>query len=269
MKVKQNIISFLLGMLIMLPVGSYATTQIIANVVNVPIVVDGEVVDTTVYNISNKNYTSARDIAEAMGGTVEWKDNKICIFTIQPGTIQDVAKQADNCVYISMMKDSEQKATASGVLWGTDYILTNRHVVEQYGVNKWAVADNKMNFGRYYCTEAKTFDTLADIALIKTEVPHGGNVKVGDSSKLKVGDEVVVISSPRGVKNVVSSGRITKIQTLGECTTLVLSNPTSPGSSGGGVFNMQGELVGLIYGGYENENIATAITINCIKDFLQ
>jgi S1-C subfamily serine protease len=270
-KVKQNIISFLLGMLVMLPVGTYATTQIMANAVDVPIYVDGQKVETTTYNIANKNYTSVRDVAEAMGGTVEWKNGEVQISTIKEGTLQDVAKQADNCVHIAMMKDTTQKATASGILWGEDYILTNRHVIEQFEVNKWIAEGNKDIFDRYYCTETETFDTQADIALIKTDRPHGGNIKIGDSSKVKVGDRVVVISSPRGIKNVVTDGEVTKLYSNNLVDYICTNVETKPGSSGGGIFNMQGELIGLMVGGpdAEDEKISIGVATNSIQEIIK
>lgn len=100
MKVKQNILSFLLGALLMLPVGGYAASEIIAKAVNVPVIVDGTQIDTAVYNINGSNFTPARAVAEAMGGTVEWIDGEVQIET--PKTdIEKVAEACkDSCVMI-------------------------------------------------------------------------------------------------------------------------------------------------------------------------
>lgn len=269
MKVKQIFIAFLLGVVFTVTIGATSVFQFTLSPDT--LYVDGVRIDKTLFKYEGSNYLPLRATAEALGAEVQYDNKRIDITSIKPSTVQDVAKQADNCVYIACMKDATQKATASGVLVGNNYILTNKHVISDYGVNKWIAEGNKSVFDRYYCTETKTFETKADIALIRTDRPHGGNIKIGDSSKLKVGDEIVVISSPRGIKNVVMHGRITKLYSSNLVNYICTDVETKPGSSGGGMFNMHGELIGLMVGSpsIEDDKISIGIAIDSIKGFIE
>jgi S1-C subfamily serine protease len=267
---KQTIFAFILGIAIMLPAGAYAVTKITAYYTANKITVDGVPVKTQMVYVTKagqangRNYISAADLAAAMGGTVKWNNGTVEVSTIKEGTVQDVAKQAANCVLIRSMYDTTQKATASGILWGEDLILTNKHVLSD--ANKWNVAFNDDHTSS--SNEVNVYNTDLDMAIIKLPEKHGGTLKLGDSNKVKVGDKVVVISSPRGIKNVVSDGIITKIENHNGEIFLATNAPISSGSSGGGLFNMQGELIGLMYGGWEDEALNGAIAINDIKKVL-
>lgn len=272
---KQTIAAFTLGAVIFSGVGAGAAGLLNARYGDdVGIWLDNKPLKSKVVTVEEngqaKNYTAIRDIAEALGAKVTWRssDNLIIIDSAKEGTVQDVAKQADNCVLLNCFKDNSLVATASGVLWGTDYILTNKHVLT--GANKWTATGNTDTVGNYYGTDTKTFDDNLDIALIKTNRPHSSTIKIGDSDKVKVGDKVVVISSPRGTKNVVSEGIISKISDENGYRKIIVNAISAPGSSGGGIFNMKGELIGINYAGYdEKDNLVWGIGINNIAKVIK
>ena len=181
MKVKQNIISFLLGMTIMLPIGGYAASEIIAKAVNVPVIVDGAQIDTTVYNINGSNFTPARAVAEAMGGTVEWIDGEVRIETPKTDVEKVTEACKDSCVMIYARKNGKDIARGSGFFYN-GIIITAKHLLD-YGDTYVIYTDNKRSF---IATERIDFDTDYDIAAIKTDY-ISVSVKLGDSDKLKEG----------------------------------------------------------------------------------
>jgi hypothetical protein len=80
MKFKSNIIAFVLGMAVMLPMGAYGGTLIV-KAVNTPIYVDGKQISAQVLNANGSIYLPAKVIAEAMRGTVEYKYSSLYLET--------------------------------------------------------------------------------------------------------------------------------------------------------------------------------------------
>lgn len=115
------------------------------------------------------------------------------------------------------------------------------------------------------------FDKARDIAVIKA---HGSNFKtltLGNSNRVQVGEEVIAIGNPLSLESTVSNGIVSGIRTVQEegGEFLQVTAPISPGSSGGPLFNMAGEVVGIttlyLKGG---ENLNFAIPINDAKRLL-
>ena len=115
------------------------------------------------------------------------------------------------------------------------------------------------------------FDKTRDLAIIKA---HGQNFRVvslGNSDRVQVGEEVVAIGSPLSLESTVSSGIVSGIRNIEDegGKFLQITAPISPGSSGGPLFNMAGEVVGIttlyLKGG---ENLNFAIPVNDAKRLL-
>jgi hypothetical protein len=109
------------------------------------------------------------------------------------------------------------------------------------------------------------------VAIIKA---HGNDFRaltLGDSDRLQVGEEVVAIGSPLSLESTVSNGIVSGIRTVEKegGKFLQITAPISPGSSGGPLFNMTGEVVGIttshLVGG---ESLNFAIPINDVKPML-
>lgn len=100
--------------------------------------------------------------------------------------------------------------------------------------------------------------------LITIKIPKAFNgvspITVSKSKKIKIGTKVVAIGSPQGLTNTVSEGIISGIREFESGTKVIqTSAPVSPGSSGGGLFNMKGELIGItsfLHKGGQNLNFA-------------
>ena len=122
--------------------------------------------------------------------------------------------------------------------------MTNAHVVE--GADELIV---RLTDKREFKGKVLGSDKQTDIAVIKIEAKDLPVLKIGDSSKLKVGEWVAAIGSPFGLDNTVTAGIVSALsrnlpsdQYVPFIQTDVAVNP---GNSGGPLFNMQGEVVGI------------------------
>ncbi len=161
----------------------------------------------------------------------------------------------------------------SGVIISDDgYIITNNHVIcDDSGSN---VAENitvRLTNGEEYKATAIGNDVDSDIAVLKIEAEGLTFAVAGNSDSLAVGEEVVVVGNPLGelggtVTNGIVSATEREMEVNGVTMSLIQSNAAvNPGNSGGGMFNMNGELIGIVNAkssGTGIEGLGFAIPIN-------
>jgi S1-C subfamily serine protease len=184
--------------------------------------------------------------------------------------IPTIAKAANGAIVsiITSGADGKPLAQGTGFLVSTDgRIVTNYHVID--GASSAIV---KLPDGAFYNVDGVfAFDKARDLAVIKA---HGQNFRVvtlGNSDRVQVGEEIVAIGSPLSLESTVSSGLISGIRNIKEegGRFLQITAPISPGSSGGPVFNMSGEVIGITTLYLENgENLNFAIPINDAKHLI-
>lgn len=174
-----------------------------------------------------------------------------------------------------MPQEFSSQSLGSGFIISTDgYVLTNDHVVEDADEVTVRLTDQ-----REFKAKVIGTDRRSDIALLKIPAKDLPVVNIGDSSKLEVGEWVVAIGSPFGFTNSVSQGIVSaKGRSLpGEDIVPFIQTdvPVNPGNSGGPLFNMSGEVVGInsqIYsrsGGYMGLSFAIPIDLAMkVKDEL-
>jgi serine protease Do len=168
------------------------------------------------------------------------------------------------------------RGEGSGFIVSEDgYILTNAHVVN--GASQVTV---KMTDRREYEAKVVGVDERTDVAVIKIEGKNLPTVKLGDASRLKPGEWVIAIGSPFGFENSVTAGVVsaTSRSMPGEAnyTPFIQTDvAVNPGNSGGPLFNLKGEVVGInsqIYsrtGGYMGLSFAVPIDVaSNVKDQL-
>ncbi len=157
----------------------------------------------------------------------------------------------------------------SGFLISSDgTIVTNYHVIkgaEGLGV-KFAQEKELIT----NVSVIKT-DAVRDIALIKINVPINATpLLLGDSEQIAVGERVVAIGNPKGLQNTVSDGLVSAVRDEGGVKQIQISVPISPGSSGGALINMRGQVIGITSSGIDQaQNLNFAIPINYVKEYLQ
>ena len=161
--------------------------------------------------------------------------------------------------------DTPSTSLGSGFIFSSDgYILTNAHVVD--GAN---VVTVKLTDKREFKAKVVGADKQSDVAVLKIDAKDLPTVKIGDPRQSKVGQWVVAIGSPYGFDNTVTSGIISaKARSLPDenYTPFIQTDvPVNPGNSGGPLFNMQGEVIGInsmIYsrtGGFQGLSFAIPI----------
>jgi S1-C subfamily serine protease len=201
-------------------------------------------------------------------GSIEGYSSKVyLVVNISPKTIQDVAKESSKVLLLyTYDKHGFIISTGSGFIVSEDgKVLTNFHVVD--GANKVrAVNDN----GEYIDIKGiYTYNKDQDIALLQLDstkkFPY---VQLGDSDKLQQGERIIAIGSPKGFQNTLSEGLVSSFRKdmRSGFADIQISAAISPGSSGGALFNMNGEVVGITYAKINGgENINFAIPINEAK----
>ena len=161
--------------------------------------------------------------------------------------------------------DQSSSALGSGFIISQDgYILTNNHVVD--GAN---VVTVKLKDKREFPAQVIGTDKQSDVAVLKIEAGTLPTVKIGDPAQSKVGEWVVAIGSPYGFDNTVTSGIISaKARNMPDehYTSFIQTDvPVNPGNSGGPLFNLKGEVIGInsmIYsrtGGFQGLSFAIPI----------
>lgn len=155
-------------------------------------------------------------------------------------------------------------------------ILTNRHVLINEGEYTIITSDEKE-----YKGEIIGKDLINDIAILKIEGENFPYLKLGDSSKLELGETVIAIGNSLGLfKNTVSVGVISglsrEITAISKKESVVLRGliqtdaAINPGNSGGPLVNLKGEVIGIncamVLGA---ENIGFALPINPAKKDLE
>jgi serine protease Do len=163
----------------------------------------------------------------------------------------------------------------SGYIISPDgFILTNAHVVAN-----GAEVTVKLTDRREFRAKLVGSDPQTDVAVLKIDATDLPTVKLGDSNAVRVGEWVVAIGSPFGFENTVTSGIVSaKARALPDGTYVPFIQTdvaVNPGNSGGPLFNLKGEVIGInsqIYsstGGYQGLSFAIPIaTVVKVKDQL-
>ena len=136
--------------------------------------------------------------------------------------------------------------TPSGVL------VTNFHVI-----NGAADVIAHLPSGAFYRLKSfGTKDEKADIAVLQFDARETPSIKgFGDSDLIKIGDEVYALGTPNGLEGTYTAGTVSNPSRQVDGQTFIqFSAPISPGSSGGGLFDSDGEVIGITAG---SENIRT------------
>lgn len=194
-------------------------------------------------------------------------------------SISDVVNQvADSVVEITTEQvvrnnyfaQQIESGAGSGVIISEDgYIITNNHVIE--GASNITVTLHDKT--QYTATLVGT-DVATDIAVLKIDATGLSPAVMGDSSTLAVGETAIAIGNPLGslggtVTNGIISALDRDITVEGQTMRLLQTNAAiSPGNSGGGLFNGNGELIGIVNaksGESNSEGLGFAIPINTAK----
>jgi len=139
--------------------------------------------------------------------------------------------------------DEQPRGVGSGFILTTDgFVMTNAHVVD--GADEVLVT---LPDRREFKAKIVGFDKRTDVAVVKIDAGGLPAVRVGDVSRLKVGEWVMAIGSPFGLENTVTAGIVSaKQRDTGDYLPFIQTDVAiNPGNSGGPLINMRGEVVGI------------------------
>lgn len=215
-----------------------------------------------------------------MSDDVEYNSDGTYMYT------RDLVKAVqDSIVYIEVFVNSRGKSTlygsASGIIISKDgYIVTNNHVVED--VDSYTVKVNNTD-PKTGISESETYDAEligtdadTDLAVLKIKADNLPAAVLGNSNQLHLGDDVVAIGNPLGLETSVSKGIVSGLNRKISDSARGLSSiqtdaGINSGNSGGALFNMYGEVVGVVNSKYVYdyaESLGFAITINEARDVI-
>jgi tetratricopeptide (TPR) repeat protein len=154
---------------------------------------------------------------------------------------QQIFKHVAPSVMVVESLDANGKVAAfgSGVVIAPDRVITNRHVIED-GAGFRVEHD-----GKKWPAKLVRVDPDHDLAELFVAGLGAPVVTVFDSSKLAVGETVYAIGAPEGLELTISEGLISGLRDFDKGLVIQISAAISPGSSGGGLFDSQGRLVGV------------------------
>ncbi len=164
---------------------------------------------------------------------------------------------------VEIRDTSSESAIGSGILIdASGIVLTNHHVVEEAQRPVIQLAD-----GRRFVAQDVKSDLRSDLAILQFESPTPLPVAhLGDSNRLQIGDWILTLGSPLDLRQTVSAGIISatgrKLEMAGDVRLIQTDAAINPGSSGGALVDLRGEVVGVTTaiasqdGGYQGIGLA-------------
>ena len=159
-------------------------------------------------------------------------------------------KSEESVVQVNVLRGESDGGMGSGFVYSDEgYIITNQHVVRDAQKVTVTFLD-----GEAYIGDVVGRDRDLDIAVVKVNPSNTyiQPIKIGDSSKLKVGEKIAAIGNPFGLSGSMTSGIVSQIgrllpQESGYSIPDVIQTDAAinPGNSGGPLINMKGEVVGI------------------------
>lgn len=155
-----------------------------------------------------------------------------------------IAKVRPAVVQVNVTSSRGQGLGSGVIIDQRGYIITNNHVVERAQRIQVMLYD-----GTRLSAQLVGTSSADDLAVLKVTPPRG-NLTVavlGDSSKLRVGQEVLAIGNPLGITQTVTRGIVSALgRTVGTIPNAIQTDaPINPGNSGGALVDLQGQLIGI------------------------
>ena len=203
--------------------------------------------------------------------TADGSKRATCTITvISELTAKQIIEKYGNAVVYIEVSDKNHQPIASGsgfIVNSSGILVTNFHVIA--GCSYATVT--LQNGSQYDVKSVLNYNKQQDIAILKlSNTPKLSTVILGDSNTVDIGDNVVAIGSPYGYDNTLSTGIISGLNRENpRGVDLQTTASISYGSSGGALFDIYGNVIGMTYSGYDSGDVGFAIPINQVKPFLK
>ena len=220
---------------------------------------------------NNTDITIKQETQKAKSGTIQVTDVSDIVEKCKDSVVEITTESVSSGN--SIFDQYVSQGAGSGVIISEDgYIVTNNHVVNNATSFKVTTTDGIEFDAKIIGTDSQT-----DLAVIKIEAQNLLAATLGDSDTLQVGDPAIAIGNPLGeLGGTVTTGIISatdrQITIDNETMTLLQTDAAiNPGNSGGGLFNSDGNLIGIVNAKESStgiEGLGFAIPITPAKDVI-
>lgn len=180
-------------------------------------------------------------------------------------TVQELAERLSSQVFRVDIFDYGGRLIGSGsaVAVTTTDVVTNYHVV----ADAWKAELVTEGGTRHPVLGMTAFNQSQDLALLRVSGPLEPVTR--RTTPVKTGEEVVAIGSPVGLINTVSTGIVSAVRNVNGMEVIQVSAPISSGSSGGGLFDRQGNLMGITFAAVDGaQNLNFAIPVRYVEHLM-
>lgn len=241
-------------------------------------VTDGSA-DSSVNSGSAVKLPTSADTDPTVTLSVGSSTEKYTLSEVAAMTVNSVVEiRTESTVTGNYMQQYITEGAGSGVIVTTDgYIATNNHVIDGASSIKVILRD-----GTEYSATLVGTDEKTDIAVVKIDATGLSPVTFADSDNIVLAETAIAIGNPLGelggsvTEGIISALSRTITVENQEMTLLQTTAAVNPGNSGGGLFNMSGELIGVVNAKSTGENIEgigfaipSNTAISAIKDIIQ
>lgn len=206
-------------------------------------------------------------LAIAVPGGLSARQQESPVTQRTQATLEELAASATPAVVLLDVRTATSSRQGSGFIVDPNgRILTNYHVVRDARSVRVKLASGDV----YDDVEVLAADERRDIAVLQIAGFDLPSLELGNSDSVRIGAAVVLIGSPLGLENTVSTGIVSGRRQEEEGYRLLqVSAPASPGSSGGAVLSTSGDVVGIAVSQIEaGQNLNFAVPINYARGML-
>lgn len=176
---------------------------------------------------------------------------------------KEIYQEASKSVVVVLGQGQAAASQGSGVVFSEEIVATACHVVKE-------AKEIKVRYrGREYPGTLKSADWERDLCLIDVWGLKAPAVRAGVTQSLKPGDKVYAIGAPQGLELTISEGIVSALREVSGGRYIQTTAPISSGSSGGGLFDEEGRLVGFTaFYVLEGQNLNFALPVEWAKELL-
>ena len=243
------------------------------------------VIDFGILDNSLKSGENLSWLQEAKNQIEKYFQSEIAGYHVKQGENPSVSKMISGTVTVWVDKGIkiEKGLGYADISIGSGFFIDNRgYIVTNYHVIESEVNPEYEGYSRLYIKTSKDsetkvpakvvgYDSVMDLALLKTEITPDFVFQLGSSGNLEVGDQIYAIGSPLGLEKTITSGIISttdrKITTMG--TVMQIDASVNAGNSGGPAVSKEGLVQGVVFAGIEgSQGLNFAIPVEYLKNEL-
>ncbi len=167
-------------------------------------------------------------------------------------------------VVVAYGQDGKAIAQGSGVVIAKDSVVSNCHVIEKAAIARVVCRNKNLPATLRY------EDVERDLCSFTVRGLSAPPVQLGSTAQVKVGDAAYAIGAPEGLDLTLSGGLISSLRQIPGGVVLQMTTPISPGSSGGGLFDSEGRLIGITsYYMAKGEQLNFALPVEWVRELPQ